>query len=469
MQTRETKAANGVSQGLIALSALAFLPSLALFALDKQKFALFYLGGLVLFAVLMFPPLCFGIFLLSQAAAFSIPAGPVWLGGYDIGAFLLIGAVAIHKLLRADMTFLRTRFDAPLLLFIGAGLVSIPFAYRIESTWVPFFHNAMIFIVYRALVEIVPAIGIRKAIDSFLAFVAALSLSNTVMWLANGGRTRVFGFADVGYEILFMAAMPMMMAFFIWEDRPTRRFWYSAGVLALFLGVIATHSRGPLLAMLLVLPFVWLASKRKCTQGDYPTANRALRQIGLLVGLGVLVLLALGGSQLQEFGYRMQQVGESFTEPQGTIRLRLLLWSGAFQGFLTSPLTGIGLGNFKFIEEIVPAVKSESLWLYVKYASPHNVFLQYLAELGLFGALALVWLGWRGVRMSRKLMRSSHTSQEMATGSALFGALLMFLLTLFFMRTWTFEQGGHMLAFLFALAAVWHTQKKSDAPDSSIR
>lgn len=463
-QTISSARSNIERQFLPVLTGM-LLPALALFGLERVKYGLFYLAGLTAFLLLMFPPLCFTLFILSQAAAVHVPIGPIWLGGYDLGGFLLVGSILLWRLLRFDWKFLSTPFDVPIMLFLLAGLISIPFAYKISVTWIPFFHNALILLVFRALVDVLPMIGVRRAIDGFLLFVTAHSILNATLWLAGGGRVRVFGPADVGYEILFMSAMPMMAAFFVWDDRPGKRLLHAVGMLALFLGILATHARGPMLAMLLVLPPVFLLSRATARRLNDRSALLALRKIGLLVAAGAIVLFALGGSTLEEFGFRFQQAIDSFSQPQGTIRLRLLLWSAALQGFASSPLTGIGLGNFRFIEEIVPAVKAESLWLYVKYSSPHNVILQYLAELGIFGAAALLWLGLRGVGTTRKALRHAADSGSRGVSMALYGALLMFLLTLFFMRTWTFEQGGHLLAFLFALAAVWKAEqeKQTDA------
>ena len=47
----------------------------------------------------------------------------------------------------------------------------------------------------------------------------------------------------------------------------------------------------------------------------------------------------------------------SANRPQGTVALRLVLWKAAFKGFLLDPITGIGIGNYRIIDQIIQQLR----------------------------------------------------------------------------------------------------------------
>ena len=46
---------------------------------------------------------------------------------------------------------------------------------------------------------------------------------------------------------------------------------------------------------------------------------------------------------------------------------------------------------------------------------------------------------------------------------ALFAAMLVFVVTLTFMRAWTWEQGGYIMALIFALNAAWRWRRNKES------
>jgi len=42
---------------------------------------------------------------------------------------------------------------------------------------------------------------------------------------------------------------------------------------------------------------------------------------------------------------------------------------------------------------------------------------------------------------------------------ALFAMMLVFVVTLFYMRAWTWEQSGYLMSFIFALNAAWRYRR----------
>lgn len=77
----------------------------------------------------------------------------------------------------------------------------------------------------------------------------------------------------------------------------------------------------------------------------------------------------------------------SFTNDSG----RKFFWNAAIDGFKSSPLLGVGIGNWKLIdkEELVKSVKNSN---YFYPRRVHNDFLQVLSEIGILGFLLFVGL-----------------------------------------------------------------------------
>jgi O-antigen ligase len=183
----------------------------------------------------------------------------------------------------------------------------------------------------------------------------------------------------------------------------------------------------------------------------------------------VAVIALFQGELFKTYLGRLQQIPNSIINPEGTILLRLVLWKVSWLAFLEHPITGIGLGNFSVIEDFVMAAKSHPLWYYVHGATAHNVIMHYLAETGILGVSALLFLSWRGLSFARVSMRRAANQSIATTHGAIYAMMFVFFSTLFFMRAWTWEQGAYVFALLFALTAVAHANsKKTDSQTDQV-
>lgn len=121
--------------------------------------------------------------------------------------------------------------------------------------------------------------------------------------------------------------------------------WFLAGTVAM----VVTRSRGGLLGLLMAMGVLWKVDKRL---------------IALIGGVSLPVLFILKRSSAM---------------------IRLCYWQAAWEAFLTRPLFGIGPGScYQWITkrcELCPHA--------------HNIFLTFLAEMGLAGLVCLVLLLWQ--------------------------------------------------------------------------
>jgi len=133
--------------------------------------------------------------------------------------------------------------------------------------------------------------------------------------------------------------------------------------------------------------------------------------------------------------------------------LRYSLWKAAWESFLLDPVTGIGVGNFRVIDDLLPHLKFDPVRYYLVGTSFHNVFLQYLAETGIPGAGALLVLGWIIFSTGRRIYKLSGTNHEMQVAMIAFISAFIVFITIFYMRVWTWGQEGYVLAFIMAILA----------------
>jgi len=117
-----------------------------------------------------------------------------------------------------------------------------------------------------------------------------------------------------------------------------------------------------------------------------------------LVVFGVFVLLAFAG----------QLLISRFGDMDGGLSGRSVLFAEHLRAFLASPLTGYGLGSFTAVnDQLVTPENFYALW---NIRAAHNVYLQWLEETGLIGALLIFsviavihWEIFQGVRLRQSL------------------------------------------------------------------
>lgn len=126
---------------------------------------------------------------------------------------------------------------------------------------------------------------------------------------------------------------------------------------------------------------------------------------------------------------------------------RLYLWKNSVKLFLENPLTGVGLFNFF----LLPAS-------FYRYTGPHNLLLSVLVELGILGAIGVVWLLYRIFYLLVKFIKLPLEKGDFRMTSGLITLWIAFSIHNIFDNVWNVvNHPRQVLLFWFYLAvtSVW--------------
>jgi len=182
----------------------------------------------------------------------------------------------------------------------------------------------------------------------------------------------------------------------IYQLLSRRRFFYALAAVILGLTLFLTYSKGALfLGIPAAVAFIFVGW---------------LRRRGLIVvGAGAAASLAA-----LPFLSRIPRFAALLNPASGTSFFRTKLWLSAWRMFLDQPLFGVGPDNFLYqyrSKYILPEA-----WQEPNLSHPHNIALDYLSRLGLFGFASGLWLQigfWKAAVGVYRRLRSSPTNSAL--------------------------------------------------------
>jgi O-antigen ligase len=443
---------------------------LALIIIAPGIYALLVGKYLVGFAALLAPlpflfiahrRLAFYLFLFSLCFQYTLPMNRFNFHPYDLAMAILFLSVITDFLLHGRTTIRSTIFEWSWGWLIGATFVSGLLAHNPSYSIVPMIRIMAIYLCYRAVYYSAEQIGVRRILIWFVRGMIILSAINILLAIRYGGAVRVFGPMGTPFNGFAITALPIALAFYIWARNRREQFWFGLAVPVILMGIVATQSRAPLMSVLISVPIVlWLARGKLKSMGML-AGNRRIRRMFFWIGLAGASVVLVSGAFFLPLLERLSGAIDSLTSPRGTIALRVILWKAALKAFLSSPLTGIGIGNFHLIDQVVPEIRLEPVYYYIRGLSAHSLALHYLAETGILGLAALLNLAVQGIRRTGQIFKMTSDESDMQVSAGLLVGSIAFAHSLFYIGFWTWTQGGYFLAILFALNTTWYQQQKA--------
>ncbi|MBD3333398.1 hypothetical protein GF356_11165 [candidate division GN15 bacterium] len=372
----------------------------------------------------------------------------------DVSAVILILAAVVDVLLRPEripkVPLLTGNY---VILFIALFVCAVfghDFMVSVRST----LRIAALAVTLMALVRLGRYFSLRDLVRLYFWVAVVNGIIALVPFVASGGQMRSFALAPTLLDDLLALALPIGVSLLLWQKRHGA-YPYIFGCLVILGALAATQSRASILVALVFSAIVFFYSWRKAPQlgRKDPTPGIIRKRVWLTVLMGVALIViaavALSGF-LENLLWRFERLFS--TTPKDTILARLALWKYAWMSFLSNPITGIGPGNFRYIQDIFYQSTLDPVYFYVRGYSAHNLTIHYLAETGILGTSAMLALFVRQFLLARKGWNRLTSAADVPVKLALLVVSGLFLFTTFVEAGWMWAATGHI--FIFFAAAI---------------
>jgi O-antigen ligase len=394
-------------------------------------------------------------FLFCLLLDFQIIAEPaVFL--IDLSAGLLILTGLLDYLLANSERMPRPPMTMNYLFLIVTLFIAGAFGFEPLAAINPIVRVSVLLAVFLSLVRLSRHVTFAEAFRVLFILMIVHSLIAFGPALASGGKIRSLGLAGSVFDDTAMLVIPYGLAMYLWLPLKSRR-WYLLGTLVVLIGLIGTQTRFAILICLILSAVVLLVSLwraralRRRTEIDHTPAEAVVKRVSVLVlAVAVVTLLfVIFVPSILERAYDRFSAAASVT-PGGTMLLRTTLWHAALTVFADHPLTGIGPGLFRTVDQYYGSLMFGPTQVFVRGLSAHNLLLHYLAESGLLGAVALLMFFGNQFRLARRLWRSTASAYDLPFYCGLVVVSFGIFLTTFAEGSWMWGGTGFLAAFFIA-------------------
>lgn len=340
--------------------------------------------GVLIFLYPYFGLLAYYATLIVQPGAF-VPQVAVLHPERIVGGLLMV-ALLIHKRFKGEkILILQERMSWLFLFFILAMCLSIPTSYWPTATFWAVIDFVKICVFYFFIINIVTS---EKKLKGFLwlyvistgytAISSALAYFSGALMFAQGiERAEGLAGADPNtLAVTLILAIPFLIFSFGWIKNHWLRIVPLFCAACAIFTVSLTGSRSGILGLLAVMFFVWLTSKHK-----------------MVLAMLFLVVVAAGWFALPE-QYKNRYSSIASTEYDESTQGRFDAWEAGIRMFYSRPFFGVGAGTFNV------AYASGNFSDRISWLKAHSMYIQIIAEIGLFGLVAFSLLVYHMIRQN---------------------------------------------------------------------
>ena len=328
--------------------------------------------------------------------------------------FVLAGIMWLLQVIRGGIHMLLTSLDLSLAVVWLAVLITTVFSldpsrsWRVTAYWTAFV--VAFYIIVLAVRSGWRAANLIRAYLIVLLIYIAVGYLELLSWLAmrlssdgllpiGGSVIRVAGLANNPNPFAALLAVGIVLALASYLDRPTgRRRWpFLIWLIAAAPMVVLHGSRNGWLATAAGLAGLLLFSQLRRFSPDLPPRRSWLKIAGfMIVALAITLGLAL---VLRPHTVNLF-AGSGYAN-------RSIFWRVAVETWLANPITGQGPGTYAsaFLGSV--NVPFEPL-----FVAAHSFWFDTLAEMGLVGTAAFVFLIWQTTRLANRSLRDGRWAPE---------------------------------------------------------
>jgi O-antigen ligase len=395
-----------LTAGLLAL-AIALLP--------MTWATLLVVGGVAVVLTLLWPQV--GVLLIVLAVPFGslrqISLGVMDIGATEVLIALVLAAWLMRRIARRDLLLRLPTLTLPMLIFLGAILLSLPGAWSLEhgaKEVVKWLEVLVLYIMVanemderwtKALVAVLLGTGAAVALHGIYQFLFQVGPEGFVLFdrfmRAHGTFEQPNPYA--GYLGLTLPlAVGLVIASLIPVSERVRGWWlvWAAGCGALMLlALIMSWSRGGWLGFGAAIAAIAIAVVVRSGKAAVLGTVFAVLLVYLLLAGG---LARIPPSIAQRFSDFIPYLGVTevrgveVTDANYAVLERVAHWQAAWEMWRDSPWLGVGIGNYE------PAYAAYALPMWpVALGHAHNYYLNIAAEAGVLGLAAYLLL-WGAAR-----------------------------------------------------------------------
>jgi O-antigen ligase len=359
------------------------------------------------------------------SAALIAPLDVVISKSFTVSDLMLLGVASLILLGPGRLQWPPPVFLAAVLVFALFALVS---SFRATHPGEALTQLAQfIFIFFVLLPVVLTVVRTPRMLELTIGALAVGSFAGIVVSLvadeaAGGGRVLAF-FSDnsnrLGYPTAYLLPFVLHYVSNLWMHGRRR----SAVVIGGFAGYLmiwalaASGSRGAALGSLVAV-VVYAAF----LDGFRVDGRAARRVLACAAALGAVALLVFNTSWFPET--LQERIERTFGAEDSLVQDRERLANAGLRAFEESPFVGTGLDNFRHV-----ATRYDDL---VTSQAPHNMWLQFLAQVGVVGTLAFAFLivTWFELLLRRQAALREHADRRlMSAFIASMAALMVIFMT----------------------------------------
>ena len=331
------------------------------------------------------------------AEAFLIPLAPL-----AAMVALLLGCAAMLLRLRIDRSFRLRRlpYDAPALLFVVIGLLSVAVAPDKAFSFYNFYHLVPIY----ALTYLLVGQTLRKTRElQRVAFAMALSAALVILY---GFYQFIFGIDISSMKWVDGEAFPELSkrVFSTWEN-PNILAGYLDIVACIAVGLIGVLQRGWRILAILLLAATLACLGMTYARGACLVVAVVLAGYGALRDWRILLgIVVIGAGALLVDPVLADRLLSVFTRVDTSSEMRLAFWESTVAMVMDHPFLGIGWGMYFMV---YPEYDFYLQGAPVQIVHAHNMYLNYAAEIGIPGALSFLWFFFGSLVLALRVPRKT--------------------------------------------------------------
>ncbi|GAB4114415.1 MAG: hypothetical protein Kow00103_08140 [Candidatus Caldatribacteriota bacterium] len=354
--------------------------------------------GLICLVPLAFYPYCITVFLPAKELVVEI---------LTLTALMFWGLKIVSQ---ERLSFQSSPLNLPILSFMMIGILSLvwssSFFISLKGLLLFLSGPLLFFIVINNVKE-------EKQIYRFLYFLILLGSLFGIygilqyngidfsFWIRNIGRQQVFGlFGNVNYFAEYLIIpLPVAISFFFIFRNKFHKILVFFSIIVMGLSLIFTFTRGSYLALgvaLIVMFLLFLSSQGK----GFLKKNKKIFLL-IIILIFIISILFIVPNPLNQTGTVLSKIKERITLTQlaedNSFKARLATWKSALIMIKERPWLGLGIGTFKYnslryIAKFLEQGENRSFYPALISTEAHNEYLQFWAEIGIFGLLIFIWI-----------------------------------------------------------------------------